>query len=97
MTEAVQQFEALGYQVEADDERIKLHYAADGDPDPAQVKPLLAALRDHKSAAQDCIRRRSEAQAFFQRAIYAARDWGDLEPLPAAIDEAYRCGELSLV
>jgi len=96
MTWALQQLEALGYQFEVDDERIKLHYAVDGDPDPAQVKPLLAVLRDHKSAALDCIRRRSEAQAFFQRAIQAARDWADLGRVTAALDEAYSNGQLSL-
>jgi hypothetical protein len=61
MNRAVLGLRALGYLVTAVDGAIRLRYLAAGEPDPAEVCPLLDALRMQKRATIAAL----EAEAAF--------------------------------
>jgi hypothetical protein len=46
--EAVRKLAHLGYRFTVNGETIKAKYEGPGEPDPAQVRPLLALVKEHK-------------------------------------------------
>jgi hypothetical protein len=46
--EATQKLSFLGYRFTVNGETIKAKYEGPGEPDPAQVRPLLALVKEHK-------------------------------------------------
>lgn len=49
--EAVRKLAHLGYRFTLNGDTIKARYEGQGDPDPPQVRPLLALVKEHKVAA----------------------------------------------
>jgi hypothetical protein len=47
--EAVRKLAHLGYRFTVNGETIKARYEGPGDPDPAQVRPLLGLVKEHKA------------------------------------------------
>ncbi|MBM4284358.1 MAG: hypothetical protein FJ128_03785 [Deltaproteobacteria bacterium] len=46
--QVLQELRRIGYRFEVSGDRVRYHYTGPGDPDPAQVAPLLALLREHR-------------------------------------------------
>jgi hypothetical protein len=46
--EAVRKLSSLGYRFELAGDRLRYQYHGHGTPDPDMVRPLLAAVREHK-------------------------------------------------
>jgi hypothetical protein len=72
----------LGYNVQLVGEDLKLTYTRDGTPDPAQITPLLEAIRLHKGEAVEYLKRQASFERMFKNAM------GD-------IDGAYQAGTIS--
>jgi hypothetical protein len=45
---AVQRLRAMGYRFQVDGEALCYEWRGNGKPDPTQVKPLLALVKEHK-------------------------------------------------
>ena len=45
---AVQKLRAMGYDFELAGDRLRYQYHGPGEPDPAQVRPLLEVVKAHK-------------------------------------------------
>jgi hypothetical protein len=54
--EATRQLAHLGYRFIVNGENIKAKYEGPGDPDPAQVRPLLETIKTHKPQVVDFLR-----------------------------------------
>jgi hypothetical protein len=46
---AVQRLRAMGYRFQVDGEALCYEWRGNGKPDPTQVKPLLALVKEHKA------------------------------------------------
>lgn len=49
--EALRELADMGYRFTVNGETIKARYAGPGKPDPGQVRPLLARVKEHKAEA----------------------------------------------
>jgi len=58
--QVLQELKRIGYRFEVSGGRVRYHYTGPGDPDPAQVAPLLAMLREHRDEVRRYL---SQAQA----------------------------------
>jgi len=56
--DAVQKLTHLGYRFTVNGEIIKAKYEGPGAPDPAQVRPLLALVKEHKSVVMGFLARK---------------------------------------
>jgi len=54
--EATRKLAHMGYQFMVDGKTIKAKYEGPGDPDPAQVRPLLELVRQHKEDVRHFLR-----------------------------------------
>lgn len=54
--EALRKLAHLGYRFTVNGEIIKAKYEGPGDPDPAQVRPLLETIKTHKPEVVDFLR-----------------------------------------
>lgn len=51
--EALRKLASTGYRFKLAEETIKAGYEGPGDPDPSQVRPLLALVKEHKAEMID--------------------------------------------
>ena len=58
--ELLDQLQQVGYALTAEEGKVKCHWQGPGQPDPAQVRPLLDRLRKHKGKALTVLREESE-------------------------------------
>jgi hypothetical protein len=45
---AIQKLKAMGYRFQAEGNTLRYEWQGDGKPDPSQVRPLLALVKEHK-------------------------------------------------
>jgi hypothetical protein len=60
--EAVRKLTLMGYRFEVYGETIRARYEGPGDPDPAQVRPLLALVKEYKGRVINYLAQKPGAQ-----------------------------------
>jgi hypothetical protein len=61
--EAVQKLAYIGYRFTVNGDTIKARYEGQGTPNPAQVRPLLALVKEHKARVIDYLVQQPQAPA----------------------------------
>jgi hypothetical protein len=61
--------ESIGYQATLEGDEIRLRYQREDVPDPTLVRPLLEAVKSHKSEAVGFLRAKEEADRLFKAAL----------------------------
>jgi hypothetical protein len=73
--EAVRKLAHMGYRFTVNGENIKARYEAPGDPDPAQIRPLLALVKANKPEVLNYLSQKPEAPTALEKCSCGAPAW----------------------